>query len=122
MRFIQMWFYPSKRGLPPAVEQKAVEQADRTDRLLPLVSNSDKDTLPLVSDARVLSSFLHAGTTERYAIEEGRGIDLYVLEGGPISVNGVTMQALASAMISGEERIDIGAVRDAELLLVEVKL
>ena len=32
MRFIQMWFYPSKHGLDPAVEQRAVEQAERTDR------------------------------------------------------------------------------------------
>ncbi len=32
MRFIQMWFYPSKYDLPPAVEQKAVEKNDRTDR------------------------------------------------------------------------------------------
>jgi redox-sensitive bicupin YhaK (pirin superfamily) len=122
MRFIQMWFYPSRRGLPPAVEQKAVERAERTDRLLPLVSSRDHGTLPLVSDARVLSSFLHAGKSERYDIEDGRGIYLYVLEGGPVKVNGVRMAALASAMISAEQSIEIRAEKDAELLLVEVKL
>jgi redox-sensitive bicupin YhaK (pirin superfamily) len=122
MRFIQMWFYPSKRGLPPAVEQKAVERTERTDRLLPLVSSRDRGTLPLVSDARVLSSFLHGGRSEQYDIEDGRGIYIYVLEGGPIAVNGVRMPALASAMITGEESIVIRATQDAELLLVEVKL
>jgi redox-sensitive bicupin YhaK (pirin superfamily) len=122
MRFIQMWFYPSKRGLPPAVEQKAVERAERTDRLLPLVSNRDRSTLPIVSDARVLSSFLHAGKWERYDIGDGRGIYLYVLEGGPIVVNGARVPALASAMITAEESIAIRAEHDAELLLVEVKL
>ncbi|HTG00033.1 MAG TPA: pirin family protein [Nitrospirota bacterium] len=122
MRFIQMWFSPSKHGLPPAVEQKAVERAERTDRLLPLVSNHDRGTLPIVSDARVLSSFLHAGKSERYDLEIGRGLYLYVLEGGPVLVNGARMQALASAMITAEESILIRAERDAELLLVEVKL
>jgi len=34
MRFIQMWFIPSERGLPPKVEQKAVEQVERKNRLL----------------------------------------------------------------------------------------
>ena len=67
MRFIQMWFYPSKYDLDPSVEQKAVEQEARTDVLLPLVSNRDKDALPIVSDARVFSSFLRQGRSLRYA-------------------------------------------------------
>ncbi len=77
MRFIQMWFYPSKYDLPPAVEQKAVEKVDRTDRFLPIVSNRDEGALHIVSDARVVSGFLHAGKTEYYDLENGRGIYLY---------------------------------------------
>ncbi len=47
MRFIQMWFYPSKYDLPPAVEQKAVEkmtkpigsfQSYRTQKKTPSIS------------------------------------------------------------------------------------
>src|SRR5512147_396093 len=61
MRFIQMWFYPSRHDLEPSVQQKAVEQAERNGRILPLVSNSDKDALPIVSDARICSSYLPRG-------------------------------------------------------------
>jgi quercetin 2,3-dioxygenase len=121
MRFIQMWFYPSRHGLEPSVEQKAVEKADRTDRFLPLVSNRDAGSLPIVSDARVCSSFLHAGKTEQYAVETGRGIYLYVLEGGPITVNGTRVPDLGSAMVTEETAIDVVAEKDAELLLVDVK-
>jgi hypothetical protein len=121
MRFIQMWFYPAQRGLEPSVEQKAIEQTDRTDRFLPLVSNRDKDALPIAADARVFSSFLHAGKRERYELETGRGIYLYVLEGGPITVNNVKVPPLGSAMITGEKAVDLTALQDAELLLVEVK-
>jgi quercetin 2,3-dioxygenase len=121
MRFIQMWFYPSKQGLEPAVEQKAIEKASRTDRFLPLVSNRNEGSLPIVSDARVLSSFLHAGKTGHYDLETGRGIYFYVLEGGPITVNSTRVLTLGAAMITEETAIDVVAENDAELLLVDVK-
>jgi redox-sensitive bicupin YhaK (pirin superfamily) len=121
MRFIQMWFYPAKQGLEPSVEQKAIEKKDRTDRFLPLVSNRDQGALPIVADARVFSSFLHAGKTEHYDLEPGFGIYLYVLEGGPITVNTLQVPVLGSAMITEEESIDVAALQDVELLLVEVK-
>jgi quercetin 2,3-dioxygenase len=121
MRFIQMWFYPSKYDLAPAVEQKAIEKVDRTDLFLPLVSNRDEGALSIVSDARVLSSFLHAEKTVHYDLENGRGIYLYVLEGGPIAVNGISVPTLGAAMIAEEPGIDVSAERDAELLLVDVK-
>jgi len=116
-----MWFYPARPDLEPSVEQKAVEKAERTDRFLPLVSNRDEGALQIVSDARVLSSFLHAGKTGHYDLGTGRGIYLYVLEGGPVSVNGTRVPALGSAMITGETAIDVVSERDAELLLVDVK-
>jgi len=121
VRFIQMWFYPAQAGLEPSVEQKAVEKTDRTDRFLPIVSNEDKGSLPIAADARVFSSFLHSGKTEHYDLEEGRGLYLYVLEGGPITVNGAMVPTLGSAMITGERAIHLYAEEDAELLLVEVK-
>ena len=121
MRFIQMWFYPAKQGLEPSVEQKAIEKKDRTDRILPLVSNRDQGALPIVADARVFSSFLHAGKAEHYDLEPGLGLYLYVLEGGPITVNTIQVPVLGSAMIFDEEAVDLAALQDAELLLVEVK-
>jgi redox-sensitive bicupin YhaK (pirin superfamily) len=121
MRFIQMWFYPAERGLEPSVEQKAIEKTDRTDRFLPLVSNRDRGALAIAADARVFSSFLHAGRTGRYDLEAGRGIYLYVLEGGPITVNTVKVPPLGSAMITEEKAVELAALEDVELLLVEVK-
>ena len=122
MRFIQMWFKPSRRGLDPAVEQRPVDVGQRADRFLPLVSNRRPGALPIVSEAEVYSSFLHAGKSERYDIEQGRGVYLYVLEGGPVTVNGVKVPALAAAMITGETGIDVAAEQDAELVLVDVLL
>jgi len=86
-----------------------------------LVSNRDKDTLPIVPDARAFSSFLHAGKTAQYDFETGRGIYIYVLEGGPIRVNGARVATLGSAMITEETAIHVISEQDAELLLVDVK-
>jgi redox-sensitive bicupin YhaK (pirin superfamily) len=122
MRFIQMWFSPSKQGLKPSVEQMAVDQKDRTNRFLLLVSNEDSDGLKIFSDAKVYSSFLQAGRRVKYEIKANRGGYLYVLEGGPIRVNEHLVSALGAAKITGELEIAVEAERDAELFLVEVQL
>lgn len=122
MRFIQMWFSPSKQGLKPSVEQMAVDQKDRTNRFLLLVSNEDSDGLNIFSDAKVYSSFLQAGRRVKHEIKANRGGYLYVLEGGPIRVNEHLVSALGAAKITGELEIAVEAERDAELFLVEVQL
>ena len=122
MRFIQMWFLPSKKELKPSVEQMAVDQKDRANRFLLLVSNEDSDGLKIFSDARVYSSFLQAGHRVKHDIKANRGGYLYVLEEGPIRVNEHLVSALGAAKITGELEIAVEAERDAELLFVEVGL
>ena len=120
MRFLQMWFVPSAPGLEPSVEQRAVERADRTDRFLPLVSADDRDALPIFSDARVLSSFLQERKKVSYPFEGSRGAYLYVLGGGPVTVNDRKIPSLGAAKVTDEPRLDVVSMGDAELLLVDV--
>lgn len=122
MRFIQMWFTPSVRGLPPSVERKRVKKEERTNRFLPLVSNAYPDALPIVSDAHVFSCFLQAGMKVAYTLRPGRGAYLYVLEEGPVLANDQTLPTLAAAKIEDEVKFDVEGSRDAELLLVDVRL
>jgi len=120
MRFIQMWFIPSERGLTPSVEQKAVEKSERTNRLLLLVSNEHKDALPIHSDAQVYSCFLQKGRNVKHSLRKGRGAYLYVLEGDSVEANGNRIPVLGAAQIVGAMDINISADGDAELLLVDV--
>ena len=122
MRFIQLWFIPSTPGLEPSVEQKPVEKEERTNRLLPLVSNKLPGALRIVSDAEVYSCFLQKGKFVKHQIEDGRGAYLYVLEGGPSRVNGREAIALAAVRATGEQELNVSATEDAELLLVDVAL
>ena len=109
-------------GLEPSVAQKAVEKADRTNRFLPLVSNDDRDALWILSDAKVLSSFLAAGKAVVHPLEEHRGAYLYILGGGSVQVNGKEVPALGAAKIADEAEVAVRSVADAELLLTDVLL
>ena len=120
LRFIQMWFIPSEKDLAPSLEQKAVKKQERTNRLLPLVSNEHEDALPIHSDARVYSCFLQKGHSVEHALKEGRGAYLYVLEGDPIETNGNTVPVLGAAQVIGAMDMQISTVGNAELLLVDV--
>ncbi len=120
MRFIQMWFVPSERNLTPSVEQKAVEKEERTNRLLPLVSNEHKDALRIHSDALVYSCFLQKSHVLEHSVKEGRGAYLYVLEGDALAVNGNRVPVLGAAVVTGAMNINISTAGEAELLLVDV--
>jgi hypothetical protein len=122
MRFIQMWFLPSKRGMAPSVEQKEVMRKDRTNRLIPLVSNRHPaGALRIISDAEVYSCFLQKQTVE-HTLEKGRGAYLYNLEGDDVIVNENRLQSLGAAMVRDVELISIRGEGESELLLVDVSL
>jgi len=122
MRFIQMWFYPEKLGLTPSVEQMKVEKKDRTNKFLPIISNEHENALSIRSDAIVCSSFIEEGIEITYELKKQWGIYLYVLEGGPIEVNGTEMIELSAAKIKDIKSIVVKSKSDAEMLLVHVSL
>jgi len=122
MRFIQMWFLPSEHNLKPSVEQKKVDKQVRTNKLFPLVSNRDPDTLKIFSDVEVYSCFLQKEEAIGYALGTGRGIYFYVLEGGPVMLNDNFIPELGAARIIDEKQLILTANKDAELLLVDTAL
>ena len=122
MRFIQMWFFPAKRNLKPSVEQKPVRKDDRTNKFFPLVSNNNPDALKIISNAEVYSCFLQKDNRVNYTLETNRGCYLYVVQGGPVSLNENLIPTLGAAMITEENQLILTAAEDAELLLVDTAL
>ena len=119
-RFIQMWFKPVARDLIPSVEQLPVTRDERKGRFLPVVSSHHDKAWPIFSDAEVYACFLEARQFVRYTPNPRRGIYLYVVEGGPILLDGLRMPALSAAMITGEGILALTSADDTELLLVDV--
>jgi redox-sensitive bicupin YhaK (pirin superfamily) len=122
LRFVQIWFFPEALDLPPSVEQREVDPKERADRWLPLVSSRHPGALPLRADAAVLASSLGFGKSVEYEVKAGRGLYLYVLEGGPVTVGGKPLDALSAAEVRGSGAAVTTASRKAELLLLDVNL
>jgi quercetin 2,3-dioxygenase len=120
MRFIQMWFLPTDPDLEPDLQQKAVTRRERTGRFLPLASSAHPEALPLLAEAQVYASFLPGGAKVAHPFKPRHGGYLYVLEGGPVTVNAASLPALAAAMVTSEAEIVVTAADDTELLLVDV--
>ena len=87
-----------------------------------MVSNEDKDSLKIASDAKVYSSFLQKGKGVGYKFKEGYGGYLYLLEGGPISIGGKALCHLDAAMIKQEKECIIEAEEESELLFVVIAM
>ena len=121
MRFIQMWIMPDERGLAPGVEQKVFTKEDRTDRLLPVISGSGGAAVSVHQDAHVFVSRLTPGTAVEHPLGACRGVYLYVID-GRVQVNSEEMEAGDAAQITDEERIEITAGAESELIMVDVSL
>jgi redox-sensitive bicupin YhaK (pirin superfamily) len=100
----------------------SLDRKDRASRFLLLVSNNDSEALKIFFDAQVYSSFLEKGHTVKHEIRAKRGAYLYVLEDGPLNMNGYLVPALGAAKITEELELTANAENDAELLLVDVAL
>ena len=122
MRFIQMWFLPAEHNLKPSVEKRDIETADRTDKLLLLVSNKNPAALKIYSDVEIFSCLLRPSKTIKYTLAPAHGLYLYNLEGGPVILNNAAVPPLAAAKVTSEPALRLSAVNDAELLLIDTAL
>ena len=122
MRFIQMWYLPSQQNLKPSVEQKPVDKKDRTNKLFLLVSREYPDALKIFSDVDVYSCFLQKKEVVSHTLQKGRGCYLYVVEGGPVTLNKNSIPEFGAAMATNEKKLIITAANDAELLLIDTAL
>jgi redox-sensitive bicupin YhaK (pirin superfamily) len=81
--------------------------------------DTDAEALPIRADARVLGVALRAGETAEYQLAEGRRAYL-VSALGTVEVNGVRLAARDGAAIRNERVLQVTAIEDAEVVLVDV--
>jgi quercetin 2,3-dioxygenase len=117
----QIWIQPSARGQRPGWGTKPFPKQDRSGQFVTLASGIDTDAeaLPIRADARVLGVALRAGETAEYQLAEGRRAYL-VSALGTVEVNGVRLAARDGAAIRNERVLQVTAIEDAEVVLVDV--
>jgi redox-sensitive bicupin YhaK (pirin superfamily) len=119
-RIFQIWIMPTRRGGSPAWGSQPFPNGDRSGRFVTLASGFDDDTdaLPIRADARVLGATLKAGESVDYALGAERPGYL-VPASGAVEVNGRRIDARDGAAIKDAAVINITAVEDSELVLVD---
>jgi len=119
-RIFQIWIIPTRYGEAPSWGTKPFPAGERSGRFVTLASGfaDDADALPLRTDARVLGATLKAGETVSYALAAGR-YGYLVPATGTVTINGVRVEARDGAAIHGEPMLEITALDDAELVLVD---
>lgn len=123
LRFIQVWIMPRERDLRPEVEQKVFTQVDRLNRLLRAIGPDRGGGSVLVhQDAAMYVARLEAGKSVEHRFGDGYGGYLYVLDGGPVSLNAQALESRDAAVIAGEARITLAAARTTELIMIEVRV
>lgn len=120
-RIFQIWIFPDRKGEAPSWGARPFPKGERAGRFVALASGiaGDGDALPIRTDARVLGASLKAGESTEYRFADAGRYGYLVPASGRVEVDGVTLEARDGAAISGEARIRVTALEDAELVLVD---
>lgn len=120
-QIFQIWIMPSTTGFAPSWEARKFPKDDRAGELVVLASGrkGDDDALWINQDAAVLGATVRAGQSVTHRLGAGRKAYL-VASTGSITVNGTPANARDGVAVSGEDAIEIRAVEDAEIVLVDV--
>ena len=116
----QIWIHPREAGGAPGWGARPFPKGDREGGFQALASGlpGDGDALPIRADARVLGAALKAGERAVYDLSPDRHAYL-VSAAGRLEVNGVALDPRDGAAVTGETRLEVVALDDAEVVLVD---
>ena len=118
-RLFQIWIMPRERNIEPAWDQRQFPKSDRSGAFHVLASGyGDEGALAINADARVLGATVAAGGTAQYQLAEGHFAYL-VPATGRIRIDGIAFDARDGIAISGGGTLNIEAMEDAELVMVD---
>jgi redox-sensitive bicupin YhaK (pirin superfamily) len=116
----QIWLLPDRAGRQPSYEQRAFPEQERQGALRLVASPDGADgSLTIHQDARLYLSTIQSGEALAHVLAPGRYAWLQVLR-GKVALNGQSLSAGDGAAISEEQRLDMRAQDDSEVLLFDL--
>ena len=118
----QIWVMTDRRGAEPSWGAKKFPKDDRTGSFVTLASGfeNDADALRINAAARVMGATLQAGQEAELRLDPNRHVYL-VAVGGAVEVNGQRAEPRDGVAITGEERVTIKALEEAEIVVVDAR-
>lgn len=116
----QIWILPDERGGAPSWGTQPFPRGDRAGRFVVLASGKEGDegALPIRTDARVLGATVKAGDSISYPLTPDRHVYL-VPATGKVRIDDVEVNARDGAAITGVDSINLTAIEDSEIVLVD---
>lgn len=118
----QIWIIPEQRGGTPSWGARPFPKEDRLGRFVTLASGMDGDdgALTIRADARVLGARVRAGDSITYNTAAHRHLYL-VPATGRVRIGALEVHARDGVAITGVDRVDILALEECELVLVDAR-
>jgi redox-sensitive bicupin YhaK (pirin superfamily) len=118
----QIWVQTDKRGAEPSWGAKEFPQHAREGSFVTLASGFEEDAeaLKINAAARVMGATLKSGETAQLGLDPVRHVYLVPVNGA-VEVNGVRAGARDGVAVTGEARLEIRAVEDTEIVLVDAR-
>ena len=119
-QIFQIWIIPDQRGGEPSWGTRPFPKDDRDGRFITLASGiaGDEESLPIRTHARVLGATVKAGQSVVYDTSSDRHLYL-VPATGKVRIGEVEVNARDGAAITGLDRLEVTALEDSELVLVD---
>ncbi|MCC7535196.1 MAG: pirin family protein [Deltaproteobacteria bacterium] len=120
VHFLQIWIVPDKRGLEPGYEQRTFEPHQLRDRLALVASRDGRDgSVTIHQDAALYATKLSEGKSVEHEVRPGRRAWVQVAHGS-VTLNGTTLEAGDGAAVTGESRLALHGMKDAEVLVFDL--
>jgi redox-sensitive bicupin YhaK (pirin superfamily) len=117
----QIWITPDARGGEPSWGALKFPKEDRAGKFVTLASGVEGDeALPIRADARVLGATVKGGETISYDAAADRHLYL-VPATGKVRIEDTEVNARDGAAITGQDKLEITALEDSELVLVDAR-
>ncbi|MCB2379257.1 pirin family protein [Hymenobacter sp. BT635] len=123
VKFLQIWVFPNKKGVPPRYAQQSFRPEDRHNQLQQVLSPSPDDAgVWIHQDAWFSLGDFDPGFSTEYAVKKaGNGVYAFVLE-GDVTINGQPLHRRDGFGIWDTDTLSIQADSQAQLLLMDVPM
>ena len=117
----QIWMFPAEKGQKPTYDQKNFSEAEKRGKLRLIASPDGRDgSVKIRQDNELYATVLGAGESVKHTLKPERHAYVQVARGS-VTLNGTTLETGDGAAISAEKAVELTGVKDAEVLLFDLK-
>jgi redox-sensitive bicupin YhaK (pirin superfamily) len=123
VKFLQIWVIPNKRQVKPRYDQISLEALENKNGFNQILSPyPDEQGVWIHQDAWFHMANFQAGQLEKYRLKRhGNGVYAFVLN-GTVEIDGQQLETRDGLGIWDTESIDLNAIGDTKVLLMEVPM